>query len=518
MPPDTGAYFMIAGNTDTFNPMKWNLDVYQFTADWKNTANATFELDTRFELGQYELPGVWGGPGAPQMGNEVNISTVPFYLMYPATYRRFENFESMVCCQTIFSDGLHFLKWFELRNENSEWFINQSGNYAPEDEHFYIPSITLNGNGDIAMGYFVSSQDTYPSVHFTGRRKNDPPGMMTFQELELIKGLYFANTYNSLHQKNRWGDYASMMVDPVDDTTFWFTSMYPIYPTTYGNWSTRIFSLSLTEDIATVVADAGNDTLTCNVGFFQLNSHAENYSSITWNSEGDGSFSNFHSLRATYLRGPEDLANQQVTLTMSATGYQPGSETEDSMVLYLNKIPEVDAGEDMSINYNESVSLNGNVLYAYEYFWATIGDGAFNDTSKLDAIYTPGPADIESREVTLVLTGWEVAPCSGAYRDSLTLFVLPFNISEQSGKHMSMKIYPLPATDIVTVEVNINSGEGAVLQILSQDGNAVFKGDYSPTNRKLVQQFDITYLPIGIYFIRVQAGKEVATRKLLVVR
>jgi hypothetical protein len=38
----------------------------------------------------------------------------------------------------------------------------------------------------------------------------------------------------------RWGDYSAMSVDPTDDCTFWYTSMY--YPVSGLNWVTRIGS------------------------------------------------------------------------------------------------------------------------------------------------------------------------------------------------------------------------------------------------------------------------------------
>lgn len=37
----------------------------------------------------------------------------------------------------------------------------------------------------------------------------------------------------------RWGDYASMNVDPLDDCTFYFTTMYN--PT--SNWDTRVIAM-----------------------------------------------------------------------------------------------------------------------------------------------------------------------------------------------------------------------------------------------------------------------------------
>ena len=38
----------------------------------------------------------------------------------------------------------------------------------------------------------------------------------------------------------RWGDYSSMNIDPVDDCTFWYTTQY--YPANGTNWRLRIGS------------------------------------------------------------------------------------------------------------------------------------------------------------------------------------------------------------------------------------------------------------------------------------
>jgi Ca2+-binding RTX toxin-like protein len=48
---------------------------------------------------------------------------------------------------------------------------------------------------------------------------------------------------SQLGGKGRWGDYASLSVDPADDCTFWFTS--ECYSSTSGsNWATRIGSFT----------------------------------------------------------------------------------------------------------------------------------------------------------------------------------------------------------------------------------------------------------------------------------
>ena len=43
---------------------------------------------------------------------------------------------------------------------------------------------------------------------------------------------------------NRWGDYSALTVDPVDDTTFWYTNEYYLSTASY-NWRTRIGSFKL---------------------------------------------------------------------------------------------------------------------------------------------------------------------------------------------------------------------------------------------------------------------------------
>jgi len=225
--PDNGpCYIVTIDSHDTLNPWFLTLDVYEFITDWDAPENSIFVQISQFDIGEVE-PMINFGPGAPQPNNNKNVITIPLYMMYPVTYRDFEDYESIVSCITIWDGNIHYIKWYELRRDETEWYVYQEGNYAPDNSHRYQPSISINGYGDIAMGYTVSDEETFPSIRMTGRRANDPLGEMTYMELELLTGLNFINTYDDLYDQNRWGDYASMMVDPADDTTFWFTNMYP---------------------------------------------------------------------------------------------------------------------------------------------------------------------------------------------------------------------------------------------------------------------------------------------------
>ncbi|MCB0584783.1 MAG: hypothetical protein KDD06_05575, partial [Phaeodactylibacter sp.] len=86
----------------------------------------------------------------------------------------------------------------------------------------------MDYNGNILMGYSVTSPDKEPSLRFTGRRVDDPPGEMTVEEYEFGFGL-------SSQLSNRWGDYASLSIDPANGKDFWFTGEYM---KAGGNWGT----------------------------------------------------------------------------------------------------------------------------------------------------------------------------------------------------------------------------------------------------------------------------------------
>jgi len=336
IPNDGPCYIATLDDPDASNPWYLSLDIYEFNTDWDVPANSSFNQISQFDIGDIE-PIIDFGPGAPQPINEKNVVTIPLYMMYPVTYRMFDDHESMVCCLTIWDGNIHYLKWFELRKESGDWSVYQEGNFAPDSSHRYQPSISINGNGDIAMGYTVSDEETFPSIRMTGRRVNDTLGVMTYQELELFSGLNYINTYHSGFDQNRWGDYASMMVDPSNDTTFWFTNMYPKSQTSAGNWGTRIFAFDLTEEFEDVTAFAGNDTLICYSEYiFITQGEATNYGAIQWFTTGDGSFVIDNIPNAKYLRGSQDLANGEVQLIIQAYGYEPDIIATDTMTLFID--------------------------------------------------------------------------------------------------------------------------------------------------------------------------------------
>lgn len=134
------------------------------------------------------------------------------------------------------------IRWFELRQGNSGiWRLFQEGTHAPNGDSRWLGSIAMDRAGDIALGYSVSSDQTFPSIRYAGRLAGDRPGQLPRGELSIIEGA------TAQTRSDRWGDYSSLNLDPSDGCTFWYTNEY-LEPleledgtvTGVGVWQTRI--------------------------------------------------------------------------------------------------------------------------------------------------------------------------------------------------------------------------------------------------------------------------------------
>ncbi len=100
----------------------------------------------------------------------------------------------------------------------------------------WMGSVAINSNGDICLGYSISSTTLMPEIRFTGRLSGDPLGTMPITEETIFSS---SGVQTGL---TRWGDYTQMSVDPAEPDVFWYVNQYQ--PSTGGfNWRTRIASI-----------------------------------------------------------------------------------------------------------------------------------------------------------------------------------------------------------------------------------------------------------------------------------
>jgi len=223
------------------------LRIWEIEMDWGNPSSSSMTNIHNLTV----QPFSWSGINTFQPGTSVELDQLATRLMYRLQYRNFGTYEVMLTNHTVNADGngQGGVRWYELRKSGGGWSIYQQGTFAPSDgDSRWMGSVAMNGNGDIGIGYSVTSSSTYPSIRFAGQTAaNSGTGILDITETSIKEGTA------SQTGPDRWGDYSSMTVDPSDDETFWFTTEY-----SNGGWSwrTQIASFSFAPPvIVTPIAD-----------------------------------------------------------------------------------------------------------------------------------------------------------------------------------------------------------------------------------------------------------------------
>ncbi len=240
-PPAGSPAYFVQVDDDAWGAEPDQLQIWKFHTDWTNPAQSSFTRAAALPTAPFDsnLCG-YSRNCIPQPGTTAKVDAMSDRLMYRLQYRNFGTHESLVVNHTVDADGNDHagIRWYEVRNPGTFPVIYQQGTYAPDSDHRWMGSAAMDSAGNIALGFSVAGPLTFPSIRYTGRLATDPPNVMTLGEADLMVG-----SGSQLHASGRWGDYSSLVVDPVDDCTFWYTQEY-YAATSEAGWQTRIGSFS----------------------------------------------------------------------------------------------------------------------------------------------------------------------------------------------------------------------------------------------------------------------------------
>jgi hypothetical protein len=191
-------------------------------------------------------------------------------------------------------------------------------------------------------------------------------------------------------------------------------------------------STSQTEIIITAKpqVDAGTDAQICEGDSYTINSATNtNTAGLIWTTNGNGTFQpgSELTLTPTYIPGSFDINLGTVTLTLTGLENFPcNAAAEDSMVLTINKIPEItfiNPNVDLCVD-TPNFPIANIVLDHYDtLLWETSGTGNFGGLETTETpTYFPTPADYELGVVTLTLTASRTPlNCNSSTQDTITL-------------------------------------------------------------------------------------------------
>ena len=226
LPPiGTAEYFLSDYGSTT------SMNLWKFKVNWTTPTSSTFTGPTSFAVASLVKPTA----KVPQLGSTETLDALGDRLMTWLQYRNISGAESLWVSRTVVSGASMGIRWYEIRGMSATPAVYQQGTYAPDANYRWMSSLAVDKFGNMAVGYSVSSSTMYPAIRYSGRLVTDPLGTLGQGETSLIEG-----TGSQSGGYNRWGDYSSMSVDPVNDCTFWYTTEY--YETVSNNWQTRIGS------------------------------------------------------------------------------------------------------------------------------------------------------------------------------------------------------------------------------------------------------------------------------------
>lgn len=251
-PPPTGSPNFYVGSMDNGGPYgapQDALTLWKYHADFAVPANSSFTLTNTIPVAPFDSEFPCSPPGSraciPQPGTTVRIDHLGYRQrpLWRLAYRNFGDHEALVTNQSVEAPAnIAGIRWYEIRDPNGTPTIFQQGTYSPgatDGIHRWMGSIAMDAFGNAALGYSASSTTTRPSIWYTGRLASDPLDTMPQGEDAIVDGIG-----SQTNSSNRWGDYTSLTVDPVDDCTFWYVNeWYPV--TSSSGWQVRVGAFSL---------------------------------------------------------------------------------------------------------------------------------------------------------------------------------------------------------------------------------------------------------------------------------
>jgi hypothetical protein len=249
--------------------------VYHFHADFGTPANSTFTLFASPAAAGFTVLCLTTRACVPEP-NGSSLDAIGDRFMFRLAYRNFGDHEAVVTNYTVSSGGVAGIRWIELRNVSSgPVSVFQQSTYQPDTTWRWMGSAAMDGSGDLALGFSVSSSTVVPGLRYAGRLAGDPLNTLAQGEAVL-----FAGQGSQTGTSNRWGDYSDLTVDPVDDCTFWYTNEYYPSGSSQFNWRTRIGSFKFATCGSSGPTVPGAPTLSGSAGNAVVH--------LTWTAPSDG--------------------------------------------------------------------------------------------------------------------------------------------------------------------------------------------------------------------------------------
>lgn len=182
--------------------------------------------------GRYTIP-----PNAPQRDNGTELDTGDQRVSQAAFRDGVVWTAHTTGCNFGFTPGESCVKAVGITPTADGGTVTFEETFGGGDDWFvWMPSVAVNGRGDVAVAFQRSRGTMSTGVAFAGK----PAASNRFETLaRLVNGRCSIENFDG--QRNRTGDYVGVQTDPADDLTFWIAGEYTGNVGKLGcNWRTRV--------------------------------------------------------------------------------------------------------------------------------------------------------------------------------------------------------------------------------------------------------------------------------------
>jgi hypothetical protein len=120
--------------------------------DWTNPLSSTFTGPTAIAIAEFAP-----APGIPQLGSSALLDSLSPRLMMQLQYRNLNGVEYLWANHSVANGALVGVRWYEVQDPGGAPALVQQGTYTPDSHHRWMGSIAADQDGNMAVGYSVSS-------------------------------------------------------------------------------------------------------------------------------------------------------------------------------------------------------------------------------------------------------------------------------------------------------------------------------------------------------------------------
>ena len=211
---------------------------WEFCVDFATPANATFTEGPQTPSASFAVPLSL----VPQPGTGIQLDVLTGRALYRFNTRMIDGTLRGVIAHDVDVSGTHSVRYttFSLPSLAGVTLDDEGTLSPPDTQGRWMPAAGMDSQGNVALVYSRSgaAAGQFPSVYFAGRETTDPAGSLQSETVCVDGSGVQTGTQSG---RGRWGDYATVSVDPVDSCTFWVTNEY-VELTGSVDWDTHICS------------------------------------------------------------------------------------------------------------------------------------------------------------------------------------------------------------------------------------------------------------------------------------